>query len=1179
MHLTNAVRWLHLRTNLTAKIVRIMKLLSFFLFAACFTATANGYSQQITITAKNTPLEKVFTEIEKQSGYQFFYKAALAADFKNISIELKNASLQQTLDRVLQGQPFAYSIVGKTIAITRKDNAIAVEQTGDIPAPVRDIKGKILNEKSEPVIATVTVKGTTLATSTDANGYFELKGIDENATLIITGVNIETYEINSSSFKAGELKSITVKNKTTEGEEIVIEANTGYQRVKPNEVTGSLTVVDNKLFNRAVTPNVLERLDGLVPGLIFNRRIGTANATDISIRGISTLESDKRPLIVVDNFPYEGAISNINPNDVESITVLKDAAATSIWGTRAGNGVIVITTKRARYNQQVRVTANNNVTITGKPDLFYLPQYSSAEYIGIEQFLFDKGFYTAELTNNTTFPLVSPVVEILNRRKLNLITASDSAAQIGALLRNDVRNDYSKYFYRPAVNLQHSVSFSGGSEKMSYLFSAGYDKGIANLVGNSNDRFTLRNQTSIKATKRLELQVNTQIMQGRSEQNSPFPILPGNGKTLYPYAKLAGANGEHLAVEREYRGGYRDTAGNGKLLNWNYKPLDELSLADNTGKSTDILINTAIKYEFTSWLTAEASYQFEKTISATRNYQSAGTFVTRNLINSFTPPGGSYTASAIPYGGILTSTGGELQSNAARGQLNFNKAFGKDHRVTALAGSEIREARTLLSGTVFYGYDDATATYKNADFVNFYPLYFGGGSGTIPNNLFASDRLNRFISFFGNASYTYKSRYSISGSARRDASNLFGTSTNNKWKPLWSAGLGWEISKEKFYHFAAIPYLKFRGTYGYSGNVNNNNPALLTLTALSVVNQFTNLQQYNINNPPNPTLRWEKNRMINFSLEFASKKDLVSGRIEYYTKKSTDLISAVAADPTTGFASLVVNSAALDGKGVDLSLQGKLINHRTIKLTSNFIFSYNTNRVAKYLLAKTAKDYVAAQVTPITGERAYSVLSRRWGGLDPTNGNPRGYVNGQLSSDYVAIAASANPADYVVAGSSRPEFFGAWRNALTIGNFSLSANISYRLKYYFRRNNLISYSSLFSNWDQTGYSDYVQRWQKPGDEAVTNVPSLSYPANGNRDLFYAQSEITVEKGDHIRLQDIQAGYSLDKTIWKKNPFSNLSVYLYVSNLGIIWKATDSKLDPDYAVPPPKSFAFGLKLDL
>jgi TonB-linked SusC/RagA family outer membrane protein len=1156
------------------------------------TATPQPPGVLISLNLKEAPLQKAFAAIKKQTDYRVIYDNSLLKLARPVTIHVKNASLPAVLKQLFELQPFEYRMMDQTIIVTPVAAPARIKQkentTEVMNAPVRDtvITGRVITDSTRLPLegATITIRGSTRNTVTDKEGRFHIRIPATGATLLISYIGYQEKDIVVNAPTASPL-FITLKETVREMQEVSV-VNTGYQSLPKERATGSFEIVDNKLFNRSVTTNVLDRLDGIVPGLIFNRSIATkgSTTTDISIRGISTLFSNMQPLIVVDNFPYNGDISNINPNDVQDITVLKDAAASSIWGAQAGNGVIVITTKNGKYNQKMNVSVNSNVTVIDKPNLYYVSQFTSSDFIDIEKNLFNNGFYDADLTNTYSYPIISPVVAILANQRNGLITDADANTQINALRNLDVRKDYLKYLYRKGINQQYAVNLSGGTNTINYFMSAGYDGNQASSVGNEQHRISIRSQTTIKPVKNLDIQFGLLFTQSNSQTNSPLAtIYPGNGKNvLYPYAQLADANGNHLATAKNYSSVFTDTAGGGNLLDWHYRPLDELDHADNTSKTTDYLLNIGISYHFTSYLSADIKYQLEKQSSTGRNYYSTATYYTRNLINLYTPTGGTATVnSVIPYGGILDLTNTSLVSNAARGQLNFNKAFNRKHEINAIAGLEIRQARTESNANRTYGYDDQVLSYQNVDFVNLYPTYQGlNGSAAIPNTLNFGDLRNRFVSVYGNAAYTYDNRYTISASARRDASNLFGVETNNKWKPLWSIGGGWQLSNEQFYHFSLLPVLKLRATYGYSGNINNTITGVLTING-GQTNSLNNLPVYTINNAPNPNLRWETVKMTNIGIDFATGKNVITGSIEYYQKKSTDLISSIPADPTSGYSYISVNSADLKGKGWDISITTKNID-RLFKWQTNWLFSYNTNKVTKYLADySTASSYAGSTglLNPKEGQDAYAILSWKWAGLDPQTGDPRGYLNGKVSSNYDSISNYSTYKDLVYSGSARPTYFGSIRNTFSWKAFSFSFNITYRLGYFFRRTNTISYSGLYNYWIQTGYSDYLNRWQKPGDELHTNVPSMIYPSTSQRDAFYRDSETNVEKGDNVRLQDITINYTFDKQNLKKMPFSSVNVYIYANNIGLLWKANKAGLDPDYETPPPRSIAAGIKINL
>ncbi|MBX3253291.1 MAG: SusC/RagA family TonB-linked outer membrane protein [Chitinophagaceae bacterium] len=1138
----------------------------------------------------NAPLVKAFDIIKQQTPYRIIYDNSLLKKAVPVTVAVNKEPLPNVLPLLFRGQPFEYRIIDQSIILTPQQSkgGTAHHETGKLTPLAEDtlITGVVMADSSLLPLsgATIQVKETNISTSTDNAGMFRIRIPQQGATLVVSYVEYSTKNVVVKQNAQFPLRVLLIKApKEIEGVTIV---STGYESLPRERATGSFEKVDNKLFNRSVTTNVLERLDGIVPGLIFNRSLISRgnDESDISIRGISTLYSNMQPLIVVDNFPYSGNISNINPNDVESITILKDAVAASIWGARSGNGVIVITTKKGRFNQKPTIDFNSNITISEKPDLYYIPQFTSSDFIDIEKMLFSNGFYDAELDNTWSYPIISPVVATLADQRSGLLTEAEANSRIERLRSLDIRKDYLKYLYRRSVNQQYALNINGGGENMNYYFSAGYDKNLTTSVGNEFQRVSLKSQINITPVENLNVHVGMLFTQAESKNNSPLAtIVPGNGKNvLPPYVQLADAAGNHLATPKIYNSNFLDTVGKENLLDWHYRPLDELNNANNRTQITDYLLNVGIDYQLNSFLSVEAKYQFEKQMTNASDINNLQSFYTRNLINVYTPTDGTASLnSAIPYGGIIDLNNTALISQSGRGQINFNKSFNGNHSINALAGFELRQARTESNRSRTYGYDDGVLSYQNTDFVNLYPTYQGlNGSAPIPNNLYFGYLMDRYISAYGTMSYVYNQRYTLSASARRDASNLFGVETNNKWKPLWSVGGGWQLSNEKFYRSRLVPNLKLRATYGYSGNINNTVTGVLTLNG-SQINSLNNLPVYIISNAPNPNLRWETVRMGNIGVDFAFHRNIISGSIEYYQKKSTDLISSIPADPTSGYSYISVNSANLKGNGVDVSILTKNID-RNFKWQTNWLFSYNRNKVTKYLVDySTASSYAGSigLLNPKEGQDAYAILSWRWAGLDPQNGDPRGYLDGKVTSNYDSIASFSNYTDLIYSGSARPTCFGSVRNTFSWKAFSISMNITYRLGYFIRRTNILNYSSLYNYWEQTGYSDYLNRWQNPGDEKSTNVPSMLYPGNFQRDAFYAASEINVERGDNIRFQDININYTTNLANWKKNPFKSVNFYLYLNNVGIIWKANRAGLDPDYGIPPPFSFSLGAKMIL
>ncbi|WP_162996262.1 SusC/RagA family TonB-linked outer membrane protein [Mucilaginibacter celer] len=1167
----------------TSKLWQIMRITTFLLLTVIMQVSARTLAQQITLSEKNASLLAVFEKISNQTGYDFILPSGISDMARPVTIEARNEDFRTVIHRVLAGQPFDYTIENKIIVISRKvPTGTPAPQNA---VPLTRVSGRVTGQNGIPLAgATVSIKDTRQTAVTNERGEFVLDNMTLPCVIRVSFIGYKSTEI--PLVKDTPYLTISLAAADSRLEEVRV-VSTGYQSLPKERATGAFVQLDSTLVNRRISTDVLSRLEGIVPGLLVNRNTlnSVTGGTDISIRGHSTLYANDQPLIVVDNFPYDGDINNINPNDVAGITILKDAAAASIWGVRSGNGVIVITTKKGRTNRQLLIDLTANFTSGNLPDAFYNPAFlDSKDFIGVEKTLFASGFYNTQLTSQRRLP-VSPVVQLLADQRAGKIDADQVNSQIGILEKTDIRNDIEKYLYRRSLNQQYSLSLNGGGERNTYYFSAGYDHNTANLTGNKNDRLTLTSQQTFRPFRDLEVTAGINYVQGNAINNGISSLVTGGtyGK-IYPYARLADADGNALAIVKDYNYSWvTDPVAQRGLLNWQYKPLDEIRNSDNSTRSEDIRLNAGLNYSFLRAFNAEIKYQYQNSASDVNNYYSRDSYYTRNLINQFTLVNGSSITHNIPLGGILQKSDSRLVSQRVRGQLNFNKAWSADHSVTVLAGAELNDAVTSANSNTVYGYDKDLQTSQFVDNISYFKQNPSGIFTRIPGQLGFSKLTDRYISYFGNAGYIYKNRYTFSLSGRIDRSNLFGVNTNQKAVPLYSAGLGWTASKEPFYKIPWLPYLKLRATFGYNGNVDKNVVAVTTIRQ-NTNNYYSNgLLFSNIDNPANPDLRWEKIRMVNMGIDFSTGNRRIWGSFDFYLKKGIDLFGDSPLAPSVGFISFRGNTANTSGKGLDLVLNSRNIAVGNFGWQSVFQLSYALDRITKYDVKQTAAGALAggANIVPVTGNPLFAVYSYSFAGLSHDKGDPQGILNGVVSTDYTAIINSTALKDLVFNGPSRPTTFGSLNNTFSYRDFSLSVNIIYKLNYYFRRSS-ISYSGLYNGW--YGHEDYTKRWQNPGDESKTTVPSAQLPpVDNNRETFYSYSSVLVDKGDHIRLQDVNVAYDIKKQAWKKMPFRYLQVYGYVNNIAILWRANHDQLDPDLysasAYPLPRTFAFGLKAGL
>jgi TonB-linked SusC/RagA family outer membrane protein len=1127
---------------------------------------------RITLTEANAPFSKVMDDLQLKAGVTYLGMTSLTQLSHPVTFSVKDATLQEVLDLCFKGQPFTYKMVEGAITI------IPLE-TGGRTA----IRGRVVDANNEPLSrVTVQVSGDAMAAvATDDYGEFRINTHVADPTLIFSSVNYETQEIRA---KAGKEVVVQLKDKISELHEFV-ELHTGFQDVRRRTTTGSFDDIDNELVFRRVSPNILDRIDGISSGVLFNTNISQGtNQSTITIRGRSTIFSNPNPLVVVDNFPYSGDINNINPDDVESITILKDASAASIWGALSGNGVIVITTKKGKLNQQPRLVFNTSETVGGKPNLYYLPILSTNDYINVEGYLFHQGYYNS-IYSNALHGALTPVVNLLFQDSLGQIPDAQAQAAINALRTQDYRPGLRKYFYRPSLNSQASLSLSGGGEHNQYFLSAGYDRDLSNLDRNEYDRVTINgNNTYFLLNNRLELNTDLAFTASTTVNDNP-----GVTNVAYPYAQVADAHGNPLPVAYGLNEPYIDTAGGGLLLDWHYRPLQELQNADNPTRLTDYRINFGARYTVWKGLDIRAYYQYGRGSSDNPNYMSEQTYFTRNLINEFTQINNGAPTYIVPLGGILDESTASYTANNVRLQINYTDSLSRKGLLNLIGGSEVRDIEGENATMQLFGYDPNEEVGVPVDYANFYPQYSNGNPAQIPYTDTKLGTSERYLSYYISGAYSYLGKYLLNGTIRRDESNLFGVNENQKGVPLGALGLSWHVSKEGFYERSSFakwfPFLKLRVTDGYNGNVDRSVSAYTTANVNPITNGFGALNA-SIINPPNADLRWEKIHVLNFGVDFATHNDGFGGTLEYYLKTGLDLIGESPVDPTTGVTTFTGNTANIEDHGIDLTLHANNT-FGAFRWNSILLFSFVRDKVTKYEQMQAAVNaYLSVGIlNPLIGHPLYSVYALRWKGLDDSAGNPQGYLNGtgqspgQVTEDYNSILFSPDLSNLIYKGPATPRYFGSWRNSLYWREWGLSCNIVYKLGYVFRRTS-IDYTTLYAGVSP-GHPDYDRRWQNPGDEMHTNVPSRPAPIVAtieSRDNFYQNSEVLVENGDLIRLQDVQLTYDFSRAAHPKLPMEQLRIYLYANNLGLVWKANHAGIDPDFVstMPNPRSLALGVK---
>jgi len=1173
------------------------------------------FSGSLQLNAQNTTInipkdeyisiDEVFQLIKQQeSDFAFIYQADLFKNQPKVRLEKGTVNIEDLLSTIFKNRNFKVEFNNKTVTISKVK-----------PLQQLMIKGTVFDLKTKEVIigASAYFKKNKRGVSVDFNGGFTLTA-NAGDVLVFSHINYETKEITIDK-EITDLQIFLIP-KSFILDEITLISD-GYQKISKERITGAVSTIDKQLFDQRINTNIVDKLDGLSTGLLFS-----SNSFDgeqkISIRGRSTIFSNDKPLIILDGFPIEGDINDINPNDIENINILKDAAAASIWGARASNGVIVLTSKKGKFNEKTNITYRTNVSIQSKPDYSgYLPVISTPDYINIQKQLFDLGILDEQLNRGLNNPIPAAVKLFLGVRN-GTLTQTQADTQLAKLGTYDVLKDYEQYFLRSEISIQNNLSIQGGGEKNNYLISLGYDKTTESLVGDENTRITLNTINTLKLNDKFTANLGLYLTKGKDVNNGyrgdfGYSIISGANpfgsvnRAAHPYDRLVDDNGNPANIERDRSSSIQGLEDQG-YLSFDFKPIEERKLNDNIAEEFSTRLRLGLNYNINALLNADIKLGWEQNNSLTTNRSDQNSYSIRNLINLFTvPDSNGILRRGIPLGDFYTKINSSIDAYTLRSQLNYEQQFQDfKHNITALAGFEIRETNEERYTITRIGYNKDNLTFAPYDGAALLPTR-NGGRLSISRILGEQEQFNsfikhRYISTFANASYTYLQKYTLSGSLRSDASDFFGVNENQRFNPFWSVGLGWKLHKEQFLESHDwINQLNLRSTVGVNGNINRAATALPTASVSGVSNGYVQVPYATILSPENKNLTWERTFQYNIGLDF-KLFNRISGNLEYYKKNTTDVFGQKRINPTSGFINFNANVAETSTNGFEVDISAVNIQTNSFNWTTNLLFSYANDKVTKsenrqslYNILNTDKDVGSVfdprnVYFPIEGKPLFGVYAFDWKGLN-SNGDavlaaPNGTEIIAPTIDQLDILYTS-PSNLLYLGRVNAPYFGRFGNTFTYKNISLTANIGFKLGHVYRAQRLnYDFHYLNSSFGAGRPSrDIANRWRAPGDENKTNIPRFS----GNRgqdsgnSYAYSFSNINVKDASHVRLNDILINYFFEAKQLRKFPINNLDIYFNANNIGILWRANKDGVDPDYVptsyslfVPPNRFFALGLK---
>lgn len=1179
------------------KIMLVMRLTTVILILSLMQVSAIGLAQRVTLNEQNASLEKVFKEMRRQTGYDFLFNIEAIRENQHVNVKVNNMPLEDALKSCLKGSSLTYSIEEKTVIIKMKAPSF-LDRLIDGLAAV-DVRGIVLDEVGKPLAgATVGVLKNESDTKfkqaviSNAKGEFLLRNVDDKDIIMVTFLGYKPQQ-----FKP--LKTmLTIKMIPDAGslEEVNVMVNTGYQSLSKERSAGSFAKPDMKIIeNRTGSMSILQRLDGLIAGLTVNNA-PNASQNPFVVRGVSTIGvrddsgvlsgTSRNPLFVVDGVPIDD-VSTVNPQDVADITVLKDATAASIWGARASNGVIVITTKKGENGEKLRINYNAFINFQGRPDLDYMKTLNSRQFITAATEVFDPVNYPwAEASSFTNLGSTGVAPHELIQYNLfrGLITSTQAKTSLDSLAGIDNRQQIKDLWYRNGSLMNHTVAMSGGGSKYSFYGSAAYTHANSNRPGEKNNAYKINLRQDFSIGKYIQLNLITDLNNGVFSSKRDIEI----NNNFYPYQLFKDGTGQHISIP--YMGylseDVRTDFQNLSRINLGYNPLDEFNYGytkDNNLLSRNVL---GVNVKLLDGLKFEGTYGLVKGNGKRTIYDDSKSYKVRAELVQFTvaPDLNSTPVYYLPEeGGRYSVVNLDQQHWTIRNQLSYNKSWNSDtHQLNVLMGQEANQKLESRNETTLRGYNELLQTFGAVDYATLgvygvpeTPVMPNSyGSSILSNDMFSQFELQtRFSSYYSNLAYTYDRKYAVNASIRVDKSNLFGLDKSAQNRPVWSIGGKWITSAEGFMgNITWLNNLALRATYGITGN----SPDPGTAASYDILEAQRSYflpggKGLRISTPSNTKLTWESTKNLNLGVDFALFKNRISGSIDVYQKKTSDLLANVPINSYTGYSTIVGNLGDLENKGIELSLNTLNIRSGSFRWNTLFNIAYNKNTITSLNLEETvttSKGRTRQQY--VEGYPAFALFAYKFAGLDQL-GDPQI----QLADGSVTKAPNVGKADDVrFMGTYQPVWSGGIANVFNYKNFSLSANAIFNLGHVMRKdvNDIYSQRITHSNIDYAGFTtgnlhaDFANRWKKAGDELITNIPSYenNYSlSTTRRDVeYYTFSDINVLSASYLKLRDITLGYSLPEVLVKRLQAQQVTFRVQLSNL-MLWKANKYDIDPEY----------------
>lgn len=1131
------------------KILLIMKLSLLFVLFSHLSISAVTYSQskKVNLNLKDVSVMEFFKEIQQQTGYSFVFNQEQAKAIGLLSVKAKEETVGEVLERVLGELNYSYRFEGDIIIITSRSTE----------KKERKVVGKVVDEKKLPLPGvTVRLKGTNVGTATDREGKYAFTFPDmENPILVFSFVGMASQEI---SCVGKDTINVVMQELTSQLEEVIV--NTGYQQVNSRKMTSAITSIKAEDIIVPGINSIDQMLEGRVPGMIFMQNSGQVGAVPrLRIRGTSTILGNQEPLWVVDGIIQQdpvnidpsqindldfvnllgNAISGLNPEDVEQIDVLKDASATAIYGARAANGVIVITTKKGKVGPPT-LSYSVATTFTRRPHYSdrSVNMMNSKERIDFSREIFNKGIPYSKIESWVGYE------GIMRNFYNDVIDFDEMQRQVSDL--EQLNTDWFSILTRNAFSHSHTLSLSGGSSALRYYASIGFNDMKGSIKGEENKLYT--------ANLRITANYNKFSIQfGLNANVSDKDYTPGNvGVMSYAYntsraVPLYNQDGSLWYYQRP----------KGAALECEFNILNEVDNSSQDIKTNGFVLNTSVDYQIIDPLKVGITISYNTSNTNQQVYYGKDSYYVKCLqsVNE----GDNY----IPQGGELQEGHMNRDVYMVRGQLNYNQFVDKEenHQLTAAAGVEVSSNHYTSLKQTYRGYlPDRGQQMADIDLSVY--TSFARWLRTDEAKGIREDQKTNLLSGYASLSYAYQDRYVLNANVRFDASNKFGTKSNDKLAPIWSLSGRWNVKEDILRNIKWVDNLSLRGSWGYQGNMLDTESSQLIIQRGNINNAIGQYQS-KIYKYPNPYLKWEKTVSTNVTLEFGMFKNRIRGNVSYFYKKTKDAFLAQTISDVNGISSYTVNQGTVKNQGVELGFNFIPVNLQSRSNPDGFRWSFDPQlgQVLNQLINRKVvkdntlrdisnySDYLTGRVE-VVGRPLNTFYSYKFKGLDSKDGRPMfydidqedesTYDNMKRTDVYMKVMAHS--------GTRVPKVQGGFVNTFSYQRFTLSMNLTYSLGAKVRLLPLYStvyagYGSIAPQPEANARKEFIHRWKRPGDEAYTNIPGIlsgdefentmyenwfngkSYQFASNIWEMYDDSDLRVVNANYLRMQSLSLRYN------------------------------------------------------